>query len=120
MAKVQVLCSSKTKNFDGKIYTEDLVNKIVNELQTSKLVFTTATPGPKSHKEIIGKVSNVYKEKDLIFADIEYAEAFKELDKIKVGIAFTAFPTQTYNVMSEIVDVDDIRKPIFFAAVPLQ
>lgn len=120
MAKVQVLCSSRAKNFDGKIYTEALVDKIIEELKICKLVFTTATPGPKSQKEIIGKVSNVYKEKDLIYADMEYYPAFEELNKIKVGIVFTAFPTESYNVMSEMCDVDDIRKPIFFAAVPLQ
>lgn len=124
METVQVLLHPNKKNLDGKVYTQDLVNLLIEKLKTYKHVFSSFEPGPKAMKEIIGDVLDVKQEDNKIVAQIKISKEWES--KIKpiinnCGIYFRAIMQPHYTDNLEIIDKDDIKEDlIFFSMVQKQ
>lgn len=119
--EVPVRIFSDVQNIDGKLYTEDFVDDLVEKLLTRKLVFDSFKPGPRSFETgIFGVVQEINKKGKRYFATIEYATKFKFLEqRLNLAIYFSGKTASHITGTEQIFDKGDIIDPIIFSIVEL-
>jgi len=120
MVEVPVWIFEDVQNLDGKIYTQDLINFILDKLKTHRLVFDSFELGPRSFDTVVCEVKDIQKVDNKPIALIEYKEKFKFLEQREMAIYFNGKPAPHINGNEQIFDLGDVIEPIVFSMVQLK
>lgn len=119
MVEVPVWIFENVQNLDGKIYTQDLINFILDKLKTHRLVFDSFELGPRSFDTVVCEVKDISKEDDKYIAHVDYHDQFKFLEDKKLAIYFNGKAAPYIKGNEQILDKDDVIDPIVFSMVQL-